>query len=284
MLTVLEALKKSTEYLEKKGIESPRVNAEIMLAHILKCKKLQLYLSFDKPLSDNEQNIYREFLLRRTAREPVQYITQSVEFYGLEFEINNSVLIPRQETEILVETILNEIKDDGQVYILDIGTGSGNIATAIAKNFLPAKITAVDSSRSALELATKNAQSIGVEEQINFIEYDILKSSNNLSHKFDLIVSNPPYISKEDYSNLEPELNKYEPSNALTDFADGYNFYNVICKRSRQLLKDNGKLFFEIGQGQSEKVKDIMTENNFENIKFENDYQNIKRVIWGNLL
>lgn len=283
MLTVLEALKKSTEYLENKGIESPRVNSEIMLAHILKCKRLQLYLSFDKPLSENEQNIYREFLQRRAKREPVQYITQSVEFYGLEFEINNSVLIPRQETEILVETILNEIKNYNQINILDIGTGSGNISIAIAKNYLSSKITAIDLSKSALELANKNAQNHGVVKQINFIEYDILKSNNNLSLQFDLIVSNPPYISNKDYSNLEPELKNYEPSTALTDFSDGFNFYNIICKRSKQLLKENGKLFFEIGQGQSEKVKDIMNNNNFENIKFANDYQNIKRVIWGNL-
>jgi len=284
MLTVLEALTKSTEYLEKKGIESPRVNAEIMLAHILNCKRLQLYLSFDKPLKEDEQNTYREFLQRRGNREPVQYITQNVEFYGINFEINNSVLIPRQETEILVETVLKNIDKENLIDILDIGTGSGNISISLAKHLPNSKISAIDSSNSALDIAQKNSKNNGTDEQIFFLNYDILNPNNIFGQQFDLVVSNPPYISKEDFNNLEPELNKFEPSIALTDFSDGLNFYKIICQKSKSLLKNNGKLFFELGEGQFEKVKEIMEENNFGNIIFVNDYQNIKRVIWGNLL
>jgi len=284
MLTVLEALTKSTEYLEKKGIESPRANAEIMLAHILNCKRLQLYLSFDKPLKKDEQKTYREFLHRRANREPVQYITQNVEFYGINFEINNSVFIPRQEIEILVETVLKNIDNVNQIEILDIGTGSANISISLAKNLSNSKITAIDTSNSALDLAQRNSNNNSVDEQIIFSNYDILNSENNFSKQFDIIVSNPPYISKEDFNKLEPELNKFEPSIALTDFSDGFNFYHIICQKSKDLLKNNGKLFLELGLGQFDKVKDIMEENKFENINFVNDYQNIKRVIWGNLL
>ena len=226
MLTVLEALNKSTEYLEKKGIESPRVNSEIMLAHILKCKRLQLYLSFDRPLNADEQNLYRNFLQRRTNREPLQYITGEVEFYGLEFQIDNSVLIPRPETEILVETIIKNTDEKEVINILDVGTGSGNIAVALAKNLPNSKIIGIDKSNDALETARKNSKLNNVNTQINFIENDILNEQYNFGKKFDIIVSNPPYVSNEDFQNLEPELNEYEPSMALTHFSDGFIFYS----------------------------------------------------------
>ena len=283
MLTVLDALKKTTEYLEKKGIESARVNAEIMLAYILKCKRLQLYLSFDRPLNENEKNLYREFLQRRVSHEPVQYITGIVGFYGLEFQVNKSVLIPRPETEILVETIIENTNENEETNILDIGTGSGNIAISLAKYLPNSKITAIDKSKDALKIAVKNSELNNVKEQINFIENDILNNQNIFDNVFDLVVSNPPYISKEEYNNLEPELNKHEPSIALTDFSDGVIFYKNISKQAKNLLNTNGKLFFEIGAGQSKKIKEIMEQNNFYNIQIIKDYQNHDRVIWGAL-
>jgi len=283
MLTVLDALKKSTEYLDKKGIESPRVNAEIMLAHILNCKRLQLYLAFDRPLKTDEQNLYRKFLQRRTNREPVQYITGEVEFYGLEFQINNSVLIPRSETEILVETIINNVNDKEEINILDIGTGSGNIAVSLAKNIPNSKITAIDKSKEALAIAKINSKRNNVNTRINFIENDILKNKNNYGNNYDIIVSNPPYVSNEDFQNLEPELNKYEPSMALTDFSDGFIFYIKISESAKDNLKLTGKLFFELGAGQSIRVNEIMQDNNYCNIQIVKDYQNNDRVIWGEL-
>ncbi|MCH8169928.1 MAG: peptide chain release factor N(5)-glutamine methyltransferase [Bacteroidetes bacterium] len=283
MLTVLDALKKTTEYLEKKGIESARVNAEIMLAYILKCKRLQLYLSFDRPLNENEKNLYREFLQRRVNHEPVQYITGIVGFYGLEFQVNKSVLIPRPETEILVETIIENTNENEETNILDIGTGSGNIAITLAKHLPNSKITAIDKSKDALKIAVKNSELNNVKERINFIENDILNNQNLFDNVFDLVVSNPPYISKKEYNNLEPELNKHEPSIALTDFSDGVIFYKNISKQAKNLLNTNGKLFFEIGAGQSKKIKEIMEQNNFYNIQIIKDYQNHDRVIWGAL-
>ena len=283
MLTVLDALKKTTEYLEKKGIESARVNAEIMLAYILKCKRLQLYLSFDRPLNENEKNLYREFLQRRVNHEPVQYITGIVGFYGLEFQVNKSVLIPRPETEILVETIIENTNENEETNILDIGTGSGNIAITLAKHLPNSKITAIDKSKDALKIAVKNSELNNVKERINFIENDILNNQNLFDNVFDLVVSNPPYISKKEYNNLEPELNKHEPSIALTDFSDGVIFYKNISKQAKNLLNTKGKLFFEIGAGQSKKIKEIMEQNNFYNIQIIKDYQNHDRVIWGAL-
>ena len=283
MLTVLDALKKTTEYLEKKGIESARVNAEIMLDYILKCKRLQLYLSFDRPLNENEKNLYREFLQRRVNHEPVQYITGIVGFYGLEFQVNKSVLIPRPETEILVETIIENTNENEETNILDIGTGSGNIAITLAKHLPNSKITAIDKSKDALKIAVKNSELNNVKERINFIENDILNNQNLFDNVFDLVVSNPPYISKKEYNNLEPELNKHEPSIALTDFSDGVIFYKNISKQAKNLLNTNGKLFFEIGAGQSKKIKEIMEQNNFYNIQIIKDYQNHDRVIWGAL-
>ena len=283
MLTVLDALKKTTEYLDNKGIESPRVNAEIMLAHILKCKRLQLYLSFDRPLNADEQNLYRNFLLRRANREPLQYITGEVEFYGLDFQIDNSVLIPRPETEILVETIIKNTDEKGVINILDVGTGSGNIAVALAKNLLNSRIIGIDKSNDALVTARKNSKLNNVNTQINFIENDILNDQNNFGKKFDIIVSNPPYVSNEDFQNLEPELNEYEPSMALTDFSDGFIFYKSISEKAKNILDAKGKLFFELGSGQSKKVNEIMKSNNFCDIKIVKDYQNHDRVIWGEL-
>ena len=284
MLTVLESIKLSTEFLTNKGIESPRINAELMLAKILNCKRLDLYLSFDRPLNEEETNLYREFIRRRSKFEPLQYILGSVEFYGLEFKVDKSVLIPRPETEILVETILNSVEKDSALNILDIGTGSGIIAICLAKNLRASSISATDISDSALVIAKENAELNGVEKQINFKNFDIVTNEGYPGNQFDIVVSNPPYISSEEYQNLAPELKLYEPQIALTDNFDGLNFYRTITGKSKTLLKKGGKLFFELGQGQSYKVSDIIQQGNFSNIVIKKDYQNIDRVISGELI
>jgi release factor glutamine methyltransferase len=173
MLTVLDAINLSTEFLEKKEIESPRINAELLLAHTLNCKRLDLYLSYDRPLSEDEIKIYREFIRRRSKSEPLQYIIGKVEFYGLEYKVNPSVLIPRQETEILVETIINSVNKEDKLTILDIGAGSGNISISLARYLPNAKITATDKSEDALETARANANLHNVSERIKFIKHDI---------------------------------------------------------------------------------------------------------------
>lgn len=280
MLTVLESIKLSTEYLEKKGVESPRINAELLLADILNCKRLDLYISFDRPLTPEEIIKYRSYLKRRGEFEPYQYIVGKVEFYGLPFEVNPSVLIPRPETEILVEEIISLYKDLGDLKILDIGTGSGNIAVSLAYNMKNTNITATDISSNSLETAEKNSIMNNTGNQIKFILNDIIKDNIN-EDGFDIIVSNPPYISETDFNKLRPELKVYEPRHALTDNSDGLIYYRIIASKAKNLLKHKGKIFFEIGEGQSEKVKNILLENSFSGIKITDDFLHINRVISG---
>lgn len=282
MLTVLESIKLSTEYLEKKGVESPRINAELLLAHILNCKRLGLYLSYDRPLSEDEIIQYRKFLKRRGQFEPYQYIVGSVEFYGLQFEVNSSVLIPRPETEILVEEITTQYKNSGEVKILDIGTGSGNIAISLAHHLPNSKITAIDISPSALEVAKKNASANKTDNRIEFVLNDILKNDFN-ENEFDIVVSNPPYVSVKEFEELQPELKVYEPRYALTDNSDGLIYYREISAKAKKLLKNKGRLFFEIGEGKADEVKRILSENNFSEIIVKNDYLHIERIIFGEI-
>ncbi len=282
MLTVLEAITKSTEYLQSKGIESARLNAEMMLAHILKCKRLQLYLLFDRPLSEEEISVYREFLKRRSMNEPLQYILGTVEFYGLEFLVDKSVLIPRPETELLVETVIEFCKKRNNVSILDVGTGSGNIAISIAKHIPYAEITAIDSSAEAIKLGKENEIQNDLKDRIIFGVIDIFDLNSELRLKeYDVIVSNPPYISEHEFGTLAPELRVYEPKSALTDYSDGYNFYRRIISCTNSLLKKGGQVFFELGAGQSEKVKQMLLDKNFSELKIKTDYLNIERVISG---
>jgi release factor glutamine methyltransferase len=280
MITVLESITLSTDYLNNKGIESPRINAELLLAHILNCKRLNLYLSFDRPLTEEEIYKYRELLKRRSKFEPLQYIIGNVEFYGIDFKVNPSVLIPRQETEILIENIVNQYNRYDKLNILDIGTGSGNIAISLAKNLDNSFIMAIDISQDALDIASENAILNSVSERTEFIKLDILKEE--LKRKdFDIIVSNPPYVSIEEFQTLCRELKEYEPKVALTDFDSGFSFYEIISAKSNFLLKPGGRLFFEVGQGQFSYVSEIMEKNSFMNITVQKDYLNIERVISG---
>lgn len=280
MITVLESINLSSEYLKNKGIESPRINAELLLAYILNCKRLNLYLSFEKPLTEEEIDKYRKLLKRRSKFEPLQYIIGKVEFYGIDFKVNPSVLIPRQETEILVETIIRQYDKNDTLKILDIGTGSGNIAVSLAKNLDNSFITALDISEDALKTANENAILNSVNDRIEFIKIDILKEEF-IRNEFDLVVSNPPYISMEEFETLHPELKEYEPKVALTDYNAGFHFYEIISTKSNHLLKPGGKLFFEVGKGQFSIVSEIMKKNNFQNIDVTKDYLNIERVISG---
>ncbi|HEY4756483.1 MAG TPA: peptide chain release factor N(5)-glutamine methyltransferase [Ignavibacteriaceae bacterium] len=281
MLTVLEALNGASDYLQNKGIKSSRLNAELLLSHILNCKRLELYLSFDRPLQKSEIDSYRELLKRRSTFEPLQYIIGKVEFYGLEFEVNQSVLIPRPETELLVEAVIESVAKDENINILDIGSGSGNISIALAKNIPSCTVVGIDISEEAIETSTRNAKLNGVESQLMFVKKNILNGIEINENSFDVVVSNPPYVSVADFVNLDPELRLYEPQIALTDESDGLSFYRNISVLSRSLLKNNGKLFFEIGAGQSDAVKKILIDSDYKNIVIIKDYSDIERVIIG---
>ncbi len=281
MITVLEALNRSTDYLSKKNIESPRLNAELMLAHILKCKRLDLYLMYDRPLDENELQSYRNFLTRRAQREPLQYILGEVDFYNIKLNVNRSVLIPRPETELLVENIINDFKGALNLSFLDIGVGSGNISIALLKNITNANALAIDISDEALSLAKKNSLLNQVQGRIELLKFDILNDDAEALGRFDLIISNPPYVSAKDYQSLEPELKIYEPKIALTDMYNGFTFYKKIISLSPLLLNKNGKIYFEIGQGQSNEIKSMLEQKGFKNIRIIKDYQGIDRIIYG---
>ena len=283
MITVLEAIKLSTDYLEKKSVESPRANAEILLAEVLNCKRLELYLSFDKPLKEDELNRYREFIRKRGLRIPLQYIIGYVEFFGLKLTVNANVLIPRPETELLVEKIVNDYSNSESIRILDIGSGSGNISIAISKNIKNSNVLGIDINEKALEVAKQNAENNLVQDNIEFMKFDIKADDITKLGKFDIIVSNPPYVSSSDYQNLEPELKDYEPTEALTDNSDGISFYKKIISSSKVLLNNDGKIYFEIGQDQHKEIFNLMQETDFCEIKIIKDYSGIERIICGEL-
>ncbi|MBK8946783.1 MAG: peptide chain release factor N(5)-glutamine methyltransferase [Ignavibacteriae bacterium] len=282
MYSILELIERSADYLKSKGVESPRLNAELLLANILNCNRMELYLKYDQPLKDLEINKYREFISRRGKREPLQYIIGKVEFYGLNFIVNENVLIPRQETEILIDTVLLQTEKNKNTKILDIGTGSGNIPISLAKNFPHSEIDSIDISNDAIEIAKQNAKINSVEDRINFIVNDF-RNFNYLKNQYDLIVSNPPYINLREYNLLEKELLEFEPKIALTDFNDGLSFYKMISQKAKLLLKPKGKIFYEVGISQAESVKNILKENNFINIMIAKDYLGIDRVVVGEL-
>ncbi len=280
MLTILDAIKLSTEYLEKKGVESARLNVELMLADLLNCKRLDLYLSFERPLKDFETNKLREWIARRGKNEPLQYILGKADFYGLTFCVNSAVLIPRQETETLVELIINQNKSKAGLNILDIGTGTGNIPIVLAMHLNEATITSIDLSEDAIKVAKNNADLHNLADRINFINNDIfnIEYSKNC---YDIIVSNPPYVSLSEYDNLQKEITDYEPKQAVTDFDDGFKYYEYIASKAKHWLKPKGQIYFEVGKDQYQKVMNFLLINDFVNVICSKDLLNIERVVIG---
>ncbi|MCP5064353.1 MAG: peptide chain release factor N(5)-glutamine methyltransferase [Ignavibacteriae bacterium] len=283
MLNVLSAIELSKEYLEKKGIESPRINADLLLADILNCKRMDLYLKFDQPLAEEEIHKYREYIARRGKGEPLQYIVGEVEFYGLNFKVNPNALIPRPETEILVENIITNTNGQQNLRILDIGTGSGNIIVSLVKNIKNSEGVSIDLSEEAIEVAKENSLSQNLETRIAFLKKDVLKDDLEILDKFDIIVSNPPYVSNDEYNSLQKEITNHEPKNAVTDFGNGLTFYETISEKAKNILQPKGKLYFEVGIGQAEQVQEIMQKNNFEKVEIVKDYSSIDRIVFGEL-
>jgi release factor glutamine methyltransferase len=281
--TILSLINWATEYLREKNFENPRLNVELLLSHSLQCSRVQLYTSFEKPLSKDELANFKQLFQRRLQHEPLQYIIGETEFFGLKFLVDKRVLIPRPETEILVEEVINHCKTFSQnetINILDIGTGSGNIPVTLAKHISNANIFSIDISNDALELAKENAKRNEVENKIEFLIDDIFILQSKIKNlKFDIIVSNPPYISIEEFETLQPEIKNYEPIIATTDNADGLSFYKRISELGKELLKVNGMVAVEIAYNQSELVKSIFAKANFKNITSRKDYNGIERVM-----
>ncbi len=245
----------TTSYLADKGIENPRLTAEVLLAHQLHMDRMNLYLTLDRPLNEFEVSGYRNLIRRRVQKEPLQYITGCQEFWSLDFAVDPRVLIPRPETEILVEQVLHRIKkspdlDCKAFRILDIGTGTGILAIVLAKEVQGAEIWATDISPPAIVLAKKNAEKHGVTDRIQFLTGNLLEPLRHRRIAFDFIVANPPYISNQEYGHLAPEVRVHEPKNALDGGKDGMDYIRRIIKESVGFLKTDGWLMLEISPRQ----------------------------------
>lgn len=282
--TILEIINTSSEYLRGKRIDDARLNAELLLAHVLGCRRIDLYANFDKPVKESEREHYKSLLKRRVVREPLQYIIGETEFMGLRFVVDRRVLIPRPETEVLVEKTIDLCRQfpegTDRISILDIGTGCGNIAVSVARFVGNAYVTAIDNSAEALEVARENVQKHNLASRVTLERVDILHSSiHSIGEPFDLVVSNPPYVSREEFKTLQPEIREYEPLDATCDSSDGLTFYGRISEIGRQLLKGSGFLILEVGFGQSAQVQEILRKNGYVQIQVNKDYSGIERVV-----
>ena len=318
-MTVLEAIQKSADFLGKKGVESPRLHTELLLAHLLKMPRMKLYLNFDRVLTTPETDALRELVKRRGLREPLQHITGSTSFCGHEIAVSRHALVPRPETELLAELgwhFLTErraparrgmadVSEQAETVLgaptaLDFGTGTGCLAIALAAKCPNARITALEVSPDALALARQNAAQNQVAERIEFLQGDGFAALSNgwgerprepvvadghhgspgdSPRQFDLIVSNPPYIASAEIATLEPEVRDFDPRAALDGGADGLDFYRQLAAEAKPFLKPDGKIMLEFGDGQAEAIQTI-----FENEKWiveavQEDYSHRARIL-----
>lgn len=293
--TIGKILKWTEGYFSRCGLDSPRLDAEVLLSHVLKKERIYLYVHFDQPLNEDELAMYRDFVKKRSRYMPVAYITGNREFMGLNFHVTEATLIPRPDTEVLVETAMEKLKemaknagsDDiengkGQI-IADLGTGSGAICLSMLSYMKDLQAVTVDISAGALDVAKGNAESLGVTDRIEFIQGDFLEPIKEQVSKgvlFDAIISNPPYIPKADLAGLMPDVQGYEPMGALDGGADGLDFYRRLLTGAAALLKEDGFLAIEIGIGQSEPLKKMAERNlAWKNVEVRQDLAGIDRCM-----
>ena len=282
LVTVLEVIKRSTEYLAQKGVESPRHNTEEMLAHLLKLPRLQLYLNFERALTEAELEALRGSVKRRAQREPLQHILGSASFCGLEIAVNRRALVPRPETELLAERAWRHLASlsPRSSTALDFGTGTGCLAIVLAAKVPEARLCAVDISGEALALAQTNAQTHGVSARIQFSAGDgFLALPQGLL--FDLIVSNPPYDPSAEIDTLAPEVRNFDPRAALDGGPDGLDFYRRLAREAASWLKPDGRIMLEFGDGQAEALREIFSAQKWVVEAVEEDYSHRPRIFVG---
>jgi release factor glutamine methyltransferase len=259
MLTVLEVVRKSAEFLAGKGIESPRLNAELIVGHALGLARMQLYLQFERSLSEAEAGKIRSLVIRRGQREPLQHLIGSVEFFGLKLKVDRRALIPRPETEFLVEMIVGRRADSPPKSVLDLGTGTGAIALALAGKWPEATVTAIDSREEALELARENAVSTGLDSRVSFLKSDWF-GSIAADARFELAIANPPYLSKAELASSAVEVRDHEPAGALVSGEDGIGDIRAILRAAPAHLAPGGLLALETGMDQHALIRRIAEE------------------------
>ena len=303
--TTLKLIEWTSDYFQKNGIPNPRLDAELLLSHILNKKRIDLYLAFDQTVSETDLATFKGYIQRRVKREPLQYITGVQEFWGLPIKVTPDVLIPRPETELLVEYTLKNLpptqslplegggKREGVITILDLCTGSGFIISALASELTNAQFVGTDISEKALEIAKFNTEKW--KERVELLHGDLFKLLSpppKPSHleaegqgegAFDLIVSNPPYVPESQIMILQPEIKDYEPKIALVAEDNGLAIIRKIVNDAPKYLRKDGRLVMEIGDGQAEEVKKIIADNgSYGKIEIIKDYGGIERIIITN--
>ena len=275
-MTVLEVLHKTTMYFKKHNVESPRLNAEHLVAYVLGRTRIELYLEFERELTEAELAPLREMVTRRAQGEPLQHLLGTVEFCGLIFLCDKRAMVPRPETEELVEFLKSEIRNP-KSEILDVGTGSGVIALSFAAKFPEAEIYAVDISEDALELARENAARLGLSDRVRFFRSNLLQ---DVDGTFDLIVANLPYIATQDRHTLSREV-LHDPHVALFGGAYGEEFVRELIAQAPARLHPGGTLALEIGIGQSDALFSALTEKKYRDIYSKNDYSGVTRFLFA---
>ncbi len=256
-MNLVDYLLKATSYLERHEVPSPRLNAELLLANLLGISRLDIYTGFERPLGEAEAGAYRDLLARRAAGWPLQYLTGEAGFRGFTFEVGPGVFIPRPETEILVEKVL-EVLPEGDSEVLDLGCGCGNIAACVAVERPGARLTAVDSQQPAVELTRRNAAACGVSDMVRVLQGDLFGPLEGSGARFDAIVSNPPYVPCGCRDSLPAEVREYEPPNALFAGEDGLAVINRIIDGAPGYLKMRGWLVLEVDESHARAVADSL--------------------------
>jgi release factor glutamine methyltransferase len=281
--TIKGVLQWTAEYFKQKGIPTGRLDAEILLAHCLGIDRLRLYLNMDRPLSPQERTLFRGLVRRRGGREPVALITGKKEFWSILFRTVPGVLIPRPDTEILVEAVLEEVRGNSSPAILEIGTGSGAVSVAVAKEKPAAKILATDIDPVAASTARLNGKDAMVVKSLEFLAADLFSALREGPH-FDVICSNPPYIVSDAIDSLQPEIRKFEPLTALDGGADGLDVIRRLAGEAQRYLKHGGALILEIGDSQADAVSEVLASHgNLRDIHTLRDLSGKIRVVQGRL-
>lgn len=279
---IIDLLKTVTEFLEQKGIENARLNAELLLGKVLGLNRVTLYVQFERPLSPTELDDYRELVRRRANHEPLQYILGETEFMGFTFKTAPGVLIPRPETELLVEETLklkNQFNDTKPI-IVDVGSGSGCIAISLARLWPQATIYATDVSETAVALTNENANLNEVEERITTVQHDIFSDwSTELPQQVDILLSNPPYISRSEMQSLPKEIKEFEPQTALTDGMDGLKFYRRFFSLITEGIVSTKFLLLELSGTQSQKIIELSKNYGLNQIEVIPDLNRIDRIL-----
>jgi release factor glutamine methyltransferase len=275
-MTVLQVLQSTAEYFKKRKIENPRLNAEHLLAHVLERKRIELYLEFERELTETELTPLRDLVKRRSEGEPLQHLLGTVEFCGHVFLCDKRAMVPRPETEELVEFLKSEIRNP-KSEIVDVGTGSGVIALSLAAKFPEAKIMAIDISDAALALAQENAARLNLSARVQFLKSRLLE---NVEGAFDLIVANLPYISTQDRDTVSREV-LHDPEIALFAGTRGDELVRELIDQAPSRLRSGGMLALEIGLGQSEDLLSALAEKSYRDIYAKNDYSGLTRFLFA---